>query len=59
MVHDRYGWAAIASRTASTYASAIAQAPAFTADRAARQMAHGRALPAIPDGNLLAAAGLR
>ncbi|MEV4711370.1 glycosyltransferase family 4 protein [Micromonospora sp. NPDC049374] len=59
MVHEQYGWAAIASRTASTYASAIAQAPAFTAERAARQMAYGRALPAIPAGNLLAAAGLR
>nr|WP_230416299.1 glycosyltransferase family 4 protein [Micromonospora tarapacensis] len=58
MVNERYGWAAIASRTASTYASAIAQAPTFTAERAAQQMAHGRALPAIPEGNLLAA-GLR
>ncbi|MFY1576103.1 glycosyltransferase family 4 protein [Verrucosispora sp. WMMD703] len=59
MVHEQYGWAAIASRTASTYASAITQAPTFTAERAAQQMAHGRALPALPEGNLLAAAGLR
>ncbi|MDG4797336.1 glycosyltransferase family 4 protein [Micromonospora sp. WMMD1082] len=59
MVHEQYGWAAIASRTASTYASAIAHAPAVTAERAARQMAHGRALPSVPEGNLLAAAGLR
>ncbi|MFV2103225.1 glycosyltransferase family 4 protein [Micromonospora sp. LOL_024] len=59
MVNERYGWAAIASRTASTYAAAIAQAPSFTAERAAQQMAHGRALPTMADGNLLAAAGLR
>nr|WP_240956268.1 glycosyltransferase family 4 protein [Micromonospora sp. HNM0581] len=59
MVQERYGWAAIASRTASTYASAIAQGPTFTAERAAHQMTHGRMLPTIPTGNLLAAAGLR
>ncbi|MEV6691883.1 glycosyltransferase family 4 protein [Micromonospora sp. NPDC051196] len=59
MVHERYGWAAIASRTASAYASAIAQAPTVAAERAAQQMAHGRPRPMVPEGNLLAAAGLR
>ncbi|WP_036375627.1 glycosyltransferase family 4 protein [Micromonospora sp. ATCC 39149] len=59
MVQEQYGWAAIASRTASTYASAIAKAPAFVAERAEQRMAHGRARPAVPEGNLLVAAGLR
>ncbi|WP_433528688.1 glycosyltransferase family 4 protein [Micromonospora sp. CA-263727] len=59
MVHEQYGWAAIASRTAATYASAIAQAPRFTAERAAAQMAHGRPRAVTAEGNLLAAAGLR
>ncbi|MEU6023755.1 glycosyltransferase family 4 protein [Micromonospora sp. NPDC047134] len=59
MVHEQYGWAAIASRTASAYASAIAQAPTVAAERAAQQMAHGRPRPSVPEGNLLAAAGLR
>ncbi|AEB45766.1 MULTISPECIES: glycosyltransferase family 4 protein [Micromonospora] len=59
MVHEKYGWAAIASRTASAYASAIAQAPAVAAERAAQQMAHGRPRLTVPEGNLLAAAGLR
>ncbi|MEO3777724.1 glycosyltransferase [Micromonospora sp. B11E3] len=59
LVHQRYGWASIAQRTAATYAAAVASAPAFTAERAARRMAEGRAAPRIAEGNLLAAAGLR
>ncbi|MGS2617380.1 glycosyltransferase family 4 protein [Micromonospora sp. LZ34] len=59
VVHEQYGWAAIAQRTGATYAAAIATAPAFTTERTAQRMAHGRALPPIPTGNLLAAAGLR
>ncbi|MGW4502818.1 glycosyltransferase family 4 protein, partial [Micromonospora sp. NPDC004336] len=59
MVHERYGWAAIAQRTGAAYAAAIAGEPAFTAERAAQRMAHGRALPSLAEGNLLAAAGLR
>ncbi|MCW3838880.1 glycosyltransferase family 4 protein [Micromonospora yasonensis] len=59
MVHEQYGWAAIASRTASTYAAAIAGDAAFTAARAEQRMARGHVLPALPEGNLLAAAGLR
>ncbi|MEU4792330.1 glycosyltransferase family 4 protein [Micromonospora tulbaghiae] len=59
MVHDRYGWAAIASRTAAAYAAAIAGDPAFTAARAKHRMEHGRATPHVPEGNLLTAVGLR
>ncbi|SCL52730.1 glycosyltransferase family 4 protein [Micromonospora chersina] len=59
MVHEQYGWSAIASRTAAAYASAIAGDPTFTAARAEQRMAAGRTLPALPEGNLLAAAGLR
>ncbi|MEE3922267.1 hypothetical protein V2I01_40245 [Micromonospora sp. BRA006-A] len=58
MVHEQYGWAAIASRTAAAYAAAIAGDPAFTAARAQHRMAHGHATPRA-DGNLLTAAGLR
>ncbi|MGN9810448.1 glycosyltransferase family 4 protein [Micromonospora sp. BQ11] len=59
MVHEKYGWSAIASRTAATYAAAITQSPQFATERGAQRMAHGRALPTLPEGNLLAAAGLR
>ncbi|WP_410809466.1 glycosyltransferase family 4 protein [Micromonospora sp. 067-2] len=58
-VHEQYGWSAIAQRTAASYAAAIAADAAFTAQRAEQRMSHGRALPALPEGNLLAAAGLR
>ncbi|MEU8053967.1 glycosyltransferase family 4 protein, partial [Micromonospora haikouensis] len=59
MVHEQYGWAAIARRTADAYASAIAKAPAFTAERAERRMSGGGAPLRVTEGNLLAAAGLR
>ncbi|MFJ8204456.1 glycosyltransferase family 4 protein [Micromonospora chalcea] len=59
MVHERYGWAAIASRTAAAYAAAIAGDPSFTAARARHRMTHGRPTPRVPEGNLLTAAGLR
>ncbi|WP_406069370.1 glycosyltransferase family 4 protein [Micromonospora sp. NBC_01638] len=59
MVHDQYGWSAIAQRTAASYAAAIATDAAFTAQRAEQRMSQGRALPALTEGNLLAAAGLR
>ncbi|AXO38209.1 glycosyltransferase family 4 protein [Micromonospora sp. B006] len=59
MVHERYGWAAIASRTAAAYVAAIAGDPAFTAARAQHRMAHGHPTPRVPEGNLLTAAGLR
>ena len=59
MVHEQYGWSAIAARTAATYAAAIARDAAFTAERAEHRMTLGRSLPPMPDGNLLAAAGLR
>ncbi|SCG74239.1 glycosyltransferase family 4 protein [Micromonospora inositola] len=59
MVHEQYGWSAIAARTATTYAAAIAKDPQFTADRAEQRMTLGPVLPPLPEGNLLAAAGLR
>ncbi|SCL28265.1 (1-_4)-alpha-D-glucan synthase (UDP-glucose) [Micromonospora rhizosphaerae] len=59
MVQEQYGWSAIAARTAATYAAAIATDAAFTAERAEQRMSLGRALPPMPEGNLLAAAGLR
>ncbi|SCG48949.1 (1-_4)-alpha-D-glucan synthase (UDP-glucose) [Micromonospora echinaurantiaca] len=59
MVHEQYGWAAIAQRTATSYATAISTAPAVTTERAAQRMAQGHRVPPIADGNLLAAAGLR
>ncbi|WP_030491006.1 glycosyltransferase family 4 protein [Micromonospora chokoriensis] len=55
MVHDQYGWSAIAQRTAASYAAAIHHDAEFTAQR----MSQGRVVPALPEGNLLAAAGLR
>ncbi|RZU75165.1 (1-_4)-alpha-D-glucan synthase (UDP-glucose) [Micromonospora kangleipakensis] len=59
MVHEQYGWSAIAARTGAAYAAAIARDPQFTAERAEHHMTLGRALPPTPEGNLLAAAGLR
>ncbi|SCL22034.1 (1-_4)-alpha-D-glucan synthase (UDP-glucose) [Micromonospora pallida] len=60
LVHEQYGWAAIAQRTAATYATAMAGSSSFTAEQAAQRMAYGRpAAPPVHDGNLLAAAGLR
>ncbi|MFC4147810.1 glycosyltransferase family 4 protein [Micromonospora mangrovi] len=59
MVHEQYGWSAIAARTAAAYAAAIAHDARFTAERAEHRMTLGSALPVLPDGNLLAAAGLR
>lgn len=57
MVHEQYGWASTASRTAATYSAAIAQAPAFTAEQAATRMAQGRAALRVREGNLLAGVG--
>jgi glycogen(starch) synthase len=59
MVTDQYGWASIAQRTAATYSSAISHWERFNAQRAAHQMAHGRPVPNIPAGNLLAGVGGR
>jgi glycogen(starch) synthase len=56
MVHERYGWASIAARTAAVYSSAIAQAPAFNAHQAELRMAQGRAAAPVREGNLLAVA---
>ncbi|BCL17108.1 glycosyltransferase family 4 protein [Micromonospora sagamiensis] len=60
MVHEQYGWAAIAQRTAATYATAIAGSSSFTTEQAGLRMAIGRpAAPPVHEGNLLVAAGLR
>ncbi len=56
MVHERYGWASIAARTAAVYSAAIAQAPAFNAAQAEARMAQGRPALNIREGNLLAVA---
>ncbi|MEV1333620.1 glycosyltransferase family 4 protein [Micromonospora costi] len=50
MVGERYGWATIAARTATTYVAARREHGPLPADRAA-----ARPLPTIPAGNLLAA----
>ncbi|MFC0504791.1 glycosyltransferase family 4 protein [Micromonospora costi] len=50
MVGERYGWATIAARTATSYAAARREHGPLQAHRAA-----ARPLPTIPDGNLLAA----
>ncbi|WP_346534624.1 glycosyltransferase family 4 protein [Micromonospora sp. DPT] len=59
MVHEQYGWSAIAHRTATAYATAIAGDAAFTTERAQLRMTLGRVSAPTPEGNLLVAAGLR
>ncbi|MEU4567785.1 glycosyltransferase family 4 protein [Micromonospora sp. NPDC023956] len=60
MVHEQYGWSAIAQRTVDSYATAIAGSSSFTTGQAALRMTIGRpAAPVFSGGNLLAAAGLR
>ncbi|MEH0829841.1 MULTISPECIES: glycosyltransferase family 4 protein, partial [unclassified Micromonospora] len=59
MVHEQYGWTAIAHATATAYATAIAGDAAFTTERAELRMTLGRVSAPAPEGNLLVAAGLR
>jgi len=54
MVTERYGWTAIAARTAATYASAVRDAPAFNTQEAEALLSEGRRTLVVPDGNLLA-----
>jgi glycogen(starch) synthase len=56
LVHESYGWATIARRTAGVYASAIAQSPAFEAARAQARLRDGAPSIVIREGNLLVAA---
>jgi glycogen(starch) synthase len=56
MVRSRYGWAAIADRTAATYADVVAGTPENRAQARAR-LATGRPRIVVPDGNLLALDG--
>ncbi|MEV4728382.1 glycosyltransferase family 1 protein, partial [Micromonospora humida] len=53
MVGERYGWAAIAARTAGSYATARRDHDGFQARRAAGLLAGGRQRITIPEGNLL------
>ena len=57
MVVERYGWEAVAERTAGAYATAIRQAPAFDPSQAAAVMESGRPRVVVPEGNLLALEG--
>jgi glycogen(starch) synthase len=53
MVRSRYGWAAIADRTAATYADVVANTPENRA-QARAALATGRPRIVVPGGNLLA-----
>ncbi|MGK5741624.1 glycosyltransferase family 4 protein [Micromonospora sp. URMC 103] len=55
MVGRRYGWAAIADRTAATYAAARREHEPVQAGRSAARHAGPRPRITIPEGNLLAA----
>ncbi|MEH1016779.1 glycosyltransferase family 4 protein, partial [Micromonospora sp. CPCC 206060] len=54
MVTEQYGWTQIAQQTATTYAAAIQQAPAFATEQARTRMEQGRPALRVPEGNLLA-----
>jgi glycogen(starch) synthase len=56
MVETRYGWSAIAQKTADGYRGAIARAPENQARARARVVA-SRPMIVVPDGNLLALDG--
>ncbi|SBT43904.1 glycosyltransferase family 4 protein [Micromonospora auratinigra] len=56
MVARRYGWAAIAARTAAGYATARREHGTFTARRAAALLSGGRSAVRVPDGNLFTGA---
>jgi glycogen(starch) synthase len=53
MVTARYGWGAIAARTAAAYADTIANTPENRAQARAK-LASGRPTIVVPEGNLLA-----
>jgi glycogen(starch) synthase len=53
MVRARYGWAAIAARTAAAYADVVTNTPERHAQARAR-LAAGRRQIVVPEGNLLA-----
>jgi glycogen(starch) synthase len=54
MVSQRYGWSAIAARTADSYHAARNDADAFEVGRRAEQPAGARPAVVVPEGNLLA-----
>jgi glycogen(starch) synthase len=53
MVSERYGWSAIAARTAATYATARREATAFDTRRPGAALSDDRTRLVIPAGNLL------
>jgi glycogen(starch) synthase len=53
-IEERHAWPVVAARTIEVYRSAIAQAPAFAAQRAEAQAPGGRRVVVVPPGNLLA-----
>ncbi|MDG6103442.1 glycosyltransferase family 4 protein [Dactylosporangium aurantiacum] len=54
MVRDRHSWQATAERTAAVYAEAVADAPAFEAQRQTTLVGGGLPVVVVPPGNLLA-----
>jgi glycogen(starch) synthase len=56
MVQTKYGWQAIAARTADAYRTAVTQAPENQAEARARRLASRPAI-VVPEGNLLALDG--
>jgi glycogen(starch) synthase len=54
MVSQRYGWPAVAARTAESYAAACRAASRYELERNAELLARGRAQVVVPEGNLLA-----
>ena len=57
MVTERYGWSAIAARTAATYAGAVREAGSATDHPAPGPAAGTRSRMVVPEGNLLALNG--
>jgi glycogen(starch) synthase len=57
MVSQRYGWPAVAARTAESYAAARRAASRYELERNAELLANGRAQVVVPEGNLLARDG--
>jgi glycogen(starch) synthase len=54
MVQTRYGWVAIAKKTAASYRAAVRQMPENQAQAQARaRLAASRPMIVVPDGNLL------
>jgi glycogen(starch) synthase len=57
MVGERYAWETIAAEIAGVYATAISEAPGFTAKQTNAALEQGRPRIVVPEGNLLALEG--